>query len=728
MNKQFCHSIQIFAKLTLLTQLFLVLPLMSMEYGSISGKVVDSNTGDPLFGVNIYVKTTLTGASTDESGKFLIERIPPGSYDLLVSRIGYKTQIFRNVSVILNREINITINLQETAVELDPVIISAEKHPQSMSSSHQDAEVISAARINKMQYSRLYKSLGTISGVHFNEQNISIRGSSGYSVFNVGSRILLMIDGIPVNSSDLGAVNWDIIPVLDIHHIEVVKGAGSALYGSSALGGVVNIITNTPSRKGRLRIRTRAGIYDKPAYKEWEWTKKILNFEDINLAYSRQTGPVSLNFSFSRYLSTGYMDNNHTDRWNAALRMQTKFSNQSRLDLYVSWMKSREGGFLQWINQNSPFEVPPFNKDDEINFSTLSFSLRYSLPLSSKFCLKFRTSMLNTHMGNQLTSYNPGAFKPSFGPGAEIQLDYLPDKYNHIIFGSEYRSDFSSSEYFGNHNGYTLSAYLQDKCTLLSCLTASLGLRIDSHTLDSAAPVAQVSPKAGINFKPFRKTTVRASAGSGFRAATVFEKYIRADYSGFNIIPNPDLKPERSWFWDIGVIQNISANSTVKAAFFYSEYKNMIEPVIDFLGTIQFKNRVRARITGIEFSNKIWFLNELAGIESALTYLNTENLATHENLPYRPNFTAMILASLKLKEIILQAEYKYASRIEEVEINPLDPRVPVKLLNFRASYHFNRFTISMSLNNALNYHYTQIERRMQEVRTFSVGVQFDSGG
>jgi len=666
-----------------LFQLFLCRILFSQDYGSIRGRVVDMKDNRPVFGVNIFIKGTLIGTTTDREGRYGIKDIVPGIYTVFVSHIGYKNETFYPITIRFGTAVIMDIKLKQSVVEMNPVIVTAKKHPQSLSSSHQAVEVIPHTRINEMQYSNLYKSLSNVPGIHFNEQNISIRGSSGYSVFNVGSRILVMIDGIPVNSSDLGAINWEILPILDIKQIEVVKGAGSALYGSSALGGVVNIITKEPSGNNRILLRTRAGIYDKPAYTEWEWTDDVLHFEDIDMSYSCDFGPMNLNLSFSRFISTGYMENNHSDRWNGALRLKTEFPNKSHLDLYASWMKSREGGLIQWLNQNSPFEVPPFNKEDEIRFTTINIALQYSWPLNSKLGLKFRASFLSSYMSNQLTAYNPGAFQPAYGPGGEIQCIWLPNSRNQITCGTEYRADISFTEYFGEHEGYSSSFYFQDELSIFSSLKATLGFRIDKHVLDNSSLVSQISPKAGMNFKLFPSTTIRSTAGKGFRAATVFEKFVKADYAGFNIIPNPDIKPERSWFWDIGIIQDFFDNSRFQLSYFYSEYKNMIEPVIDFLGTIQFQNHLQARIQGIEFSEKFFLFSELLGLESTFTILDPLNVTTHETLSYRPRFTSNCIATLRFKKVFLQAEYKYFSRIEEVEINPLDPRIPVKLFNFR---------------------------------------------
>ncbi len=706
----------------LLFSLMLFSSLYSQTPGSITGVVLDKETGKPLVGVNVVVDKTLLGGSSDKNGIFRIYRVPPGVYTLNVSMMGYKNRRIKDVLVQSGKTTRTKVFLEKTVIYLNPVVVTAAKHPQYLNSSSQAVDIVAGSNIVQKQSRSLEEAMFFLPGVYFNEENISIRGSSGYSVYNVGSRVLLMIDGVPVLTSDLGAINWDMIPLLDVDRVEIVKGAGSALYGSSAMGGVVNIITGNPSPKGNLKIKTVAGVYDRPYYKEWWWTDKTLHYEKADIAYSRQLGPIGFRISFSRSVSTGYMENNDSHQWNGTGKFVYTLSNHSRLELYAAWMKEIRGGFIQWLNQNRPFEVPPFNKKDRISYKTVNIYLQYHFPISSRFGLKFRLSNLISTMGNQLTAYSPGAFKPGKGLGWEVQADWMPSAFHHITFGNEFRRDISGSQYFGDHRGYSISPYIQDEWKILSNLTPTFGIRLDYHVLIGEETNIHISPKFGLNYKPFSETVIRTSLGSGFRAATVFEKYIKADYSGFNVIPNPDLKPERSWFWDIGFRQNFMKNGHAELSFFRSDYWNMIEPIVNFLGTIQFQNYIRARISGVEFSIETWWWNQRIGFSGNLTMLEPNDIYHNETLPYSPRVSCNLRGTFRSGPVLLQAEYRYASRIEKVEINPLDPRVPLKLLYLRGQFKWKNFIFQLAVNNALNYYYTQVERRMGEIRNVSVGL------
>jgi outer membrane cobalamin receptor len=153
----------------------------------------------------------------------------------------------------------------------------------------------------------------------------------------------------------------------------------------------------------------------------------------------------------------------------------------------------------------------------------------------------------------------------------------------------------------------------------------------------------------------------------------------------------------------------------------------MIEPVVDMLGTIQFKNYRRARITGLELSSEAWTPGRHFGATIALTWMNPQDIHLHETLPYRPKRTLDAGLNFSWKGFSASAEYRYASRVDKVWLDPLDPRVPLKLLHLRVQQRIGVFTLQVMLNNALNYQYAQIERRMGEIRNLSVALLTDLG-
>lgn len=689
----------------------------------LKGIVVDSVAQRPLWGVNVFIPNTVIGTVTDEKGNFSLSKISHGKHLVKFSLLGYKS-IIKEITCGERDTLFFVIPLRASLLQANPIVVTANKYAQEEARVPQSIAVLSQEDLLRYHTRELEETIGLVSGIYFNEENISIRGSSGYSVFNVGSRVLLLVDGVSVLTSDLGAINWKTLPLLDIERIEIVKGAGSALYGSSAMGGVVNLITREPSRSGKFQIRVLSGVYDKPHYPIWQWTNRTLHYERADLTYSKAFGPIGMRLSFSRFRSTGYMENNEADLWNLGGRFSIRFPNTSKLTLYFTAMANREGGFIQWLNQNKPFQVSPFNKRDKIEYKAKNWIGMYYFPFSSKLGFKCRFSYLETEMGNQLTRYQPGAFEPGRGPGGEIQVDWIPHILHHLTFGTEFRYDLTGSQYFGHHRGYTSSFYLQHVWKPHVHFTLTSGAREDIHVLVRESTESRLSPKLGLNYTPCEKMTFRTSIGAGFRSATVFEKYIEADYSGFNVIPNPGLRSERSWFGDVGFSYTVPSYR-FEATLFQSNYWNMIEPVIDFRGTIQFQNYVRARIRGAECMGELWVLKDRLGFRGALTWLDPVDLVRNEILPYRPKWTGSAIVFFNFWKTSFQVEYQYASRVDNVMINPLDQRVAVELVHLRFAYQTGRWTFQATVHNALNYHYAQIERRMGEVRNVALGLNME---
>jgi outer membrane receptor for ferrienterochelin and colicins len=183
--------------------------LFAQTRGSIQGRVLNRETGSPLEGTNVMVVGTVLGASTDPAGQFIIRRILPGSYTLHISMMGFRTETVENIVVPPGETTELVIRMEETVVASDPIIVTAGKYTQILSTSPRAVTVIPRTHIEERQSRRLEETLNDVAGIHFNEDNISIRGSSSWSAFNVGSRVMLLIDGVPLILADIGGVNWD---------------------------------------------------------------------------------------------------------------------------------------------------------------------------------------------------------------------------------------------------------------------------------------------------------------------------------------------------------------------------------------------------------------------------------------------------------------------------------------------------------------------------------------
>jgi iron complex outermembrane receptor protein len=690
--------------------------------GAIRGRVVDDETGEGLVGANVRLEGTLLGAVAGKAGEFAIARLTPREYFVNVTFIGYRSQR-RAVGVRAGSSAVLEIRLREAPVQLEQVVVTASKRQEDLQEAVNSVSVLTARDIERRNYLRVDKALESLPGVNLTAENVNIRGSTGYSR-GAGSRVLVLLDGVPALTSDLGAMNWDLVPATEVERVEVVKGAGSALYGTFALGGIINIITKPPSPEGKLGVRLSGGIYDDPSEAEWKWTDRTLNFNRTDLYYSRQFGKLGMRLSVGRHESTGDRELGRFKRFNATGKFAWNFNDGSTLTFFGAYSYDDRGEFIQWKNQNAVYEAPAEDLANRLKLNGATFYLNYRAPLSGTLALSARASVVRQLMGNQFNVSSD--FQPAVGSGAEIQATYLPHPQHTVVTGVEYHHDGAESRHYGRHEAYTLSPYVQETWKPAEALQVSGGLRFDYYHLLDGVTVRQFSPRLGLSVKPVAGTIVHASAGRGFRAPTIAERYVHFEF-GFRVIANPQLVSEESFSYDFGVRQQFGDRAHAEITAFSTTYRQLIDPTPDAAFTVQFLNFPRARIRGIETAGAISFLRDHVRLEATATWMDPRDLVFDTLLQYRPRFIAFVAPSLSWKAFTVEADYRFASRLEaeQVQVYPNDQRVPQKQLDARLLYRRDGLTAQLAVRNVLNYNYTQIERNMNEVRSFSAGLQVE---
>jgi iron complex outermembrane receptor protein len=212
------------------------------QTGLVSGKVLSKETGEPLAGVNVRLEGTLRGTVTGGTGAFTLAGIPEGRHTFSFSLVGYQREHVRDIGVSLGEQVDLLVELSPILIQTEAVVVTASRREQSLEEVPSSLSVVDASTISQHNFVSIEDALRYVPGVNLVESQVSIRGSSGYSR-GVGSRVLMLVDGIPLLPGDTGELNFETIPVGQVDRIEVLKGAGSALYGSNALGGVINVIT-----------------------------------------------------------------------------------------------------------------------------------------------------------------------------------------------------------------------------------------------------------------------------------------------------------------------------------------------------------------------------------------------------------------------------------------------------------------------------------------------------
>jgi len=283
------------------------------DMSTFSGQIIDSETLQPLAYCNIYFEKTNQGASSKRDGSFVIKS-KPGNYKVVVQRIGYKNFIID--PLVLNNQDSIykKIYLLPVLNESEAVIVTASLKEQTSQMAPANVDIISRREIEKQGILTFDQILESASGITvyrsagISVQSLSIRGSSDVAGGGVGNRVLLLIDGRPSLSSDTGGALWSLVPTNIIDHIEVLKGPFSSLYGSTALGGVVNVITKKPAYRRVGSISIGYGLYE-TAHEDIRYTNKTLTNKQIQFNYSGITDYLSYVFSAGYKTSDGHSQN-----------------------------------------------------------------------------------------------------------------------------------------------------------------------------------------------------------------------------------------------------------------------------------------------------------------------------------------------------------------------------------------------------------------------------------
>jgi len=685
-------------------------------HGAISGSIKDRDTGQPLVGANVLLIGTVLGAVSDLEGRFSIPHLQPGLYHLRVSLVGYITFDIDKVEVADGQTPSLPILLKQTMIESGEVVVSASKRRQSIQDSPTSVGVVSSRDLAQKNEIYLDKVLESAPGVNFIGGQINVRGSSGYN-YGAGSRVLFLIDGVPVMPGDSGDIKWSIIPANQIDHVEIVKGAGSALYGSSALGGVVNIITKGASARPVTNIRLSGGLYDRPAFAEWQWTDRLRHFNDLDVDHSRRIGRGEILLSAGQHYSTGYAQNGYYRRYNGALKWQRPLTAQSNIVISSQYEQAVNGTGLMWRSQRYALEVPPEAIGDEVHSDKFGLNLFHQWAISQKFALKTRLSYFRNYWKNYFHDNLNSSTANRIG--AEVQGDYQFSNIRALTFGVEDGWDHVSSMLVGRHDQNMLSLYAQYEQKFLVNLSFTAGLRFDYCRDDTTGYDDQeLSPKLGLVWHALPILTLRASSGKGFRVASMSERFPNSVYSGLRLEPNPQLKSETAWSHEVGFNLALFPVASIDVAGFWSDYWDLIEPVADANNHIHFTNFTRARIAGAETHLLLQPYIKGLRLESGYTYMDPRDLDLDTVLQYRARHILQNTVAYDFGAFSVSADYRYISRIEVVKVYPNDERVAQKVVDVHLVWKWHDWSLGGHVNNVFNYNYTQMERTLMPIRHF----------
>ena len=588
--------------------LFLGIAAIKGQTNSISGKV--SSNGEVLPFVNVYLKKTKQGTSTNKNGFFELKNIPNGTYTIVASSIGYKFKS-KKITLIGNQKIVKNFNLKVNDA-LEEIVISGTLRPVTKSNSPVPVEVYSKTFFRKNPTPSIFESLQNVNGVR-PQLNCSVCNTGDIHINGLeGAYTFVLIDGMPIVSGLSTVYGLTGIPQALIERVEIVKGPASTLYGSEAVGGIINVITKKPTNAPLLSTDTFAS----------SWGEVNL---DVGLRYNaseKVQGLLGLNyFNFQNRI-----DNNNDNFTDLTLQNRISIFNKVNIERKSNKVftiagryvyEDRWGGEMDWGKEfrggNQIYGESIYTNRWE-TFGT------YELPTSENLSFQFSA---NGHYQDSFygeTSYDA---EQLIGFGQLVYNKQLGKKHD-LLLGAAYRYTFYDDNTFAtlNENGVNNSpsiihlpgVFAQDEISLSNRKKLLLGVRWDNNSIHGNI----FSPR--VNYKwnsRDNSNIVRLSAGNGFRVANVFTEDHAALTGARNVEFDGELDPETSWNTNVNYIKKINTENsfiTIDASAFYTYFNNRILPDYETdPNKIIYANLEGSSVSqGISLNTDVLFTNGLA--------------------------------------------------------------------------------------------------------------------
>ncbi len=601
--------------------------------------------------------------------------------------------------------------MDEGVVSLDAIVVTGTKTEHTLKDVPVETVVISRKDIDAVNAENVMDILGTIPGIHTaNHEDIfgtyTWNAKMGGLPFDSGYALVL-IDGQRVMgcgaSGGMGeyGIGLNQIPVSMIERIEVVKGPGSALYGSDAMTGVINIITRKIPKKGMGTAGMSYGRYAVTRKNADGTEEEAPGSRVMNQAYVSYGDRISDKLGYMLYYTYEGADDLTQDPVNSERH---------------SFMGKIDGKLSEKLDLSLKYEAGEYDKTGNraedtwgLSASTgIRFNPDHRLDLSAyTYIWEFTHGTPGSSSGYKVgdVGYNHGEIQYTFDmAGRNILttgLEVLEQGIDYWILNS------NGSRVTVDETVDVNSLYLQDEFKVTPEFTVVAGARYDDHSTFGD----EVNPKLSLMLKLLKDTTLRASAGRSFKSPTIRQLYYSTPYrhSTYYAMSNPDLQPEKAMGYSAG-LEQVFFNGRIMLNVGYS--RNDVEDMVisvdtgtlyDGLPLMTYRNVNKAYTQSGEFMLRA-MVSKMFNVSLAYTFMDTENEETNKDLTYVPEHDASITPSFELLDgrLALSATVSYSSKQFTNETNTekidgsttCDAKVrfalsPVTTLSFQADNVFD---------------------------------------
>ncbi|MCK9448215.1 MAG: TonB-dependent receptor [Bacteroidales bacterium] len=567
----------------------------------IKGKIIDCRSKEGLFLVNIGLLGTNKGTTTNELGEFTLTHIEQGEYILFASVIGFEErQIHLNIQSTSLEDI--VIALCERAFDLEQVVVTGTRTERSLKNVPIQTQLITSKSIEKMQISNFKDLLEhELAGIEFTN-------NGGFANINMlgfgGKHVLFLIDGERMAGETFDNIDYNRVDMDNIQRIEIVKGASSSLYGSNALGGVINIISKKPEKKIEANAHFRAGSNNEQTYRasvgsllNWGYVNFTTSLKSIDPYLLIDSEPVKQIFDngsirtlpLQETYIAGYKD------YSFSPKIGIHLFNNTELEIRGAYFyKERNPGGLSGTKIADQYHsytggIKGKRKIDERQ----SFSVSLNFDKYDKLKMyKLLNEQEKNYENYQIRFGSVYNFDWEAGHSLVAGLDYFTDNLMTYMFVS----DGSNAK----KDAQTYSAFAQQEYVLNTKIVLVGGLRYDYHSQFAG----HLSPRISAMFKPNPFVTIRGGYSAGFRSPTLkelFTNWFHPDGGGFQIIGNENMKAEKSNNYTLSTEISLG-RSAITAMTQYSLINDMVNILWINNDTVVYDNIGDAKVLSTELT------------------------------------------------------------------------------------------------------------------------------
>lgn len=699
----------------------------SQENGSVSGTVIDIETGKTLPNIEILIVEIGQGTVVSENGTFEIKNVKPGTYTLSAHSLGYITKTLKNIKVEKGLNTKIKFSMEQENISLNEVTVSATKIQKTIDKIGSPVYVISRKEVERTEGRNIEEVLIRVPGVftedrYHNETNlVSFRGVGLHT--HVTRGILVLVDGVSLTEA-MGRTDFEGVDLENAEKVEVLKGPVSALYGPNGITGVINVIEKTPKEGFHAKLKASLGGYGSTSLSG-----------DVNGGKNGFRYLVK-----GKYFNTdGYLDRSGSNSSRLGLKLIQRFNNSGKLQFTTDYISSE---------MDVPGTLTQEQFDDRSRIASNLFA-GYNRDV-------VRTNLVYTqNLNDKVDIYGNLYYRNNNSDGFYADTSFSEDEINSI--GGEIRSQFKN-QIFGkknsivvglsmfNENGvnetfrrdietgvvgiqtnkgesaYNLfGAFMENEFTLTNKFAITVGLRYDLVDYDwtdnlhegedntsATTNISSFSPKFGFAYNPSKSTTVFGNIARGFNPPQISQLFVGSSYSG---LANPDLKPEYITNYELGIRGNIHHKFRYQASLFLMNFTDQISAEIDpeINPSVPVNQNIgKTKHAGMETSIEYNFTNQF-NVFTNYSYLDArfKDHADYGNGVLRKTPHNTLNAGLRYGfkfGLTAALDYKFVDKfyMDNEEVNEYEG---YSMLNFKVIYKKSGFSASVAINNLLDTNY-----------------------